>query len=268
MFRMALHSTVLTHALYSAGGGTLQRLSLVLCSTRWVLDSTQPTQYFYSTGWVFSPVLLQHWVSTLQHPKVPGILTALRGYFTAPTILRVLHSTLLWPLSDTLQHRGHQVPTLRYWAIISCYLCVQICWWTKLKIGSLNLFPAIMGWPSTIFQSCVQVGFLRISPYMFWIACKCFETVLEFLRLWLANRSPHSPANRRLVSKECQTHCTLLKYEINLLERKPKTLRIERLRQLDRAAVKVSCNKLCESVVNCVKTSYLDITYSIDRCWL
>ena len=129
--------------------------------------------------------------------------------------------------------------------------------------------PAMMGWPSTIFQSCVQVGFLRISPYMFWIACKCFETVLEFLRLWLPNRSPHSPANRRLVvSKECQTHCTLLKYEINLLERKPKTLRIERLRQLDRAAVKVSCNKLCESVVNCVKTFCLDITYSINRCWL
>ena len=74
------------------------------------------------------------------------------------------------------------------------------------------------------------------------------------LRLWLANRSPHSPADRRLVSKECQTHCTLLKYEINLLERKPKTLRIERLRQLDRAAVKLSCNKLCQSVVNCVKT--------------
>ena len=74
------------------------------------------------------------------------------------------------------------------------------------------------------------------------------------LRLWLANRSPHSPADRRRVSKECQTHCTLLKYEINLLERKPKTLRIERLRQLDRAAVKLSCNKLCQSVVNCVKT--------------
>ena len=61
-------------------------------------------------------------------------------------------------------------------------------------IASLNSFPAIMGWPSTSFQSCVQVGFLRSSPYMFWIVCKCFET-LEFLRLWLANRSPHSPAN-------------------------------------------------------------------------
>ena len=137
--------------------------------------------------------------------------------------------------------------------------------WVIMMIARRD--PAIMGWPSTIFQSYVQVGFLRISPYMFWIACKCFETVLEFLRLWLANRSPHSPANRRLVSKECQTHCTLLKYEINLLERKPKTLRIERLRQLDRAAVKLSCNKLCQSVVNCVKTFYLDI-YSIDRCWL
>ena len=127
--------------------------------------------------------------------------------------------------------------------------------------------PAIMGWP-TIFQSNVQVGFLRISPYMFWIACKCFETVLEFLRLWLANRSPHTPADCRLVSKEYQTHCAFLKYEINLLERKPKTLRIERLRKLDRATVKVFCNKLYQSFVNCVKTSYLDITYSIDRCWL
>ena len=37
---------------------------------------------------------------------------------------------------------------------------------------------------------------------------------------------------------------------------------IERLRQLDRAAVKVSCNKLCESVVNCVKTSYLDLIFN------
>ena len=84
MFRMALHSTVETHALYSAGGGTLQRLPLVLYSTRWVLYSTQPTQYFYNTGWVFAPilystgwvlystlklvVLLQHYVGTLQHP--------------------------------------------------------------------------------------------------------------------------------------------------------------------------------------------------------
>ena len=106
---MALHSTVETHALYSAGGGTLQRLPLVLYSTRWVLYSTQPTQYFYSTGWVFSPILLQHWVGTLQHPKARSTLTALRGYFTAPIILRVLHSTLLCTLSDKLQHHGHQV---------------------------------------------------------------------------------------------------------------------------------------------------------------
>ena len=98
------------------------------------------------------------------------------------------------------------------------------------------------------------------------ILCAGGIPALFSLRLWLANRSPHSPADRRRVSKECQTHCTLLKYEINL-ERKPKTLRIERLRQLDRAAVKLSCNKLCQSVVNCVKTIYLDI-YSIDRCWL
>ena len=86
------------------------------------------------------------------------------------------------------------------------------------------------------------------------ILCAGGIPALFSLRLWLANRSPHSPADRRRVSKECQTHCTLLKYEINLLERKPKTLRIERLRQLDRAAVKLSCNKLCQSVVNCVKT--------------
>ena len=54
------------------------------------------------------PVLLQHWAGTLQHPKVPSAFTALRGYFTAPTIWRVLHSTLLWPFNDALQHRGHQ----------------------------------------------------------------------------------------------------------------------------------------------------------------
>ena len=48
----------------------------------------------------------------------------------------------------------------------------------------------------------------------------------------------------RLASKECQTHSTLLTYEANLLERKPKTLRIERSRtclSLGRAGVETSC---------------------------
>ena len=127
MFRMALHSTVLTHALYSAGGGTLQRLShgnLVLYSTRWVLYSTQPTQYFYSTEWVFSPVLLQHWGGTLQHPKVP-ILTGLRGYFTAPTILRYFTAPC-YDQSVTLYSivAIKFIPALRYATTIHCYLCV------------------------------------------------------------------------------------------------------------------------------------------------
>ena len=95
------------------------------------------------------------------------------------------------------------IPTLRYTTIICCYLCVKICWWhidlvmmnevENNYIDFLNPFPAIMGWPSTSFHSCVQVGFLHISPYMFWIVCTCLVT-LELL-LWLANRSPHSPAN-------------------------------------------------------------------------
>ena len=200
---MALHSTKETPALKSA-------CSLVLYSARWALYSTQPTQYFYSTGWVFSPILLQHWVGTLQHPKVPSAFTALRGYFTAPTIWRVLHNTLLWPFDDALQHRGLQVhPTSKNIepsiAIINSYLCVSSRWRNfdlammneveHKYMGSLNLFTAIMRWPSTSFQSCVPVGFLHMSPYMFWIICKCFET-LELLRLWLANRSPHSPSNR------------------------------------------------------------------------
>ena len=109
MFRVALHSTVETHALYSAGGGALQRLSpgTLQHQVGTLQHPTHPVLLQHCVG--LFPSTLQHWVGTLQHPKARSTLTALRGYFTAPIILRVLHSTLLCTLSDKLQHHGHQV---------------------------------------------------------------------------------------------------------------------------------------------------------------
>ena len=74
MFRMALHSTVETHPLYSAGGGALQRLSpgTLQHQVGTLQHPTHPVLLQHCVG--LFPSTLQHWVGTLQHPKAPIVL--------------------------------------------------------------------------------------------------------------------------------------------------------------------------------------------------